>query len=277
MIEPSLKATYEGKPLSVLSELIQKRQEWLHEGYKDAVAATAINALRSIRAITKTHYGKQNINIGNSSISISRRNDIHPSFSGADHKRCFRAGSKVAKNAPRVDLGVHCVQLVPPDAKAWQLASVWSVKLSKEQSKKWYHQPAQFYVVAISEDTVVSYLQKRFGRIATRHAGMARAVLSAAMAKLSTLPQAISNVGSRVSTLMRKYVLSKTMDNGDTYSVRVGSELSYATDAVKGGKSGVTDALKHAANKVAGLLMHKAGSKLSNELSTPFPEVKRKR
>ena len=106
---------------------------------------------------------------------------------------------------------------------------------------------------------------------------MARAVLGSAMAMLSTLPPAISNVGSRVSKLMKKYVLASTMDNGDAYSVRVGSKLSYAVDAVKGGMTGVSDALKRAANKVAGFLLHKAGSKLSNELSTPFPEVKRKR
>ena len=275
MIKPSVKATYEGKPLSVLSELIQIRQKWLHEGYKDAVAATAINALRSIRTVTTSHYGKNVVHVGNSNISISRRNDIHPSFRGAARKRCFRAGSSASRNARVVDLGSHCVQLVPPDDKAWLHSSVWTVKLSKEQSERWFHQPAQFYVAATSEDVVVAYLQKRCGRIANRHAGMARAVLGAAMAMLSTLPPAISNVGSRVSRLMRKYVLASTMDHGDTYSVRVGSELSYAVDAVKGGMAGVSDALKRAANKVAGLLRHKAASKLSNELSTPFPEVRR--
>lgn len=58
MVAPDIRPTFEGKPLEVLNDLIGKRQEWLGEGYKDAVAATAITALKSIRAITETHYGK---------------------------------------------------------------------------------------------------------------------------------------------------------------------------------------------------------------------------
>lgn len=88
----------------------------------DSVVATAITALRSIRAVTSTHYGKKKIMIPSADIVIARRTDVHPSFSGSSRQRCFRAGSKSARNAQKVDLGQHCVQLVPPSTMLWKSA-----------------------------------------------------------------------------------------------------------------------------------------------------------
>ena len=105
MIVPSIKATYEGKPLSVLNSLIEKRQKWLHETYKQSIVATAINALRSIRSVTMTHAGKRVVHLSDGDVTIIKRNDIHPSFSGRSHTRCFRSGSAGAKNAPKMNLG----------------------------------------------------------------------------------------------------------------------------------------------------------------------------
>lgn len=117
MIEHVASATYNGQPLAVLSKLIEKRQRWLHETYRQSVSATAINALRSIRAATRTHFGKSNVYLGD--ITLSRRTDIHPSFSGKERKRCFRAGGLPGRNTAKVDLGKHCVQLMQPSDKAW--------------------------------------------------------------------------------------------------------------------------------------------------------------
>ena len=100
----------------MLNQLVEKRKKWLNETAKDSVIATAITAIRSIRAATTTHYGKKNIQIPSDDIVITHKVDVHPSFSGKGHKRCFRAGSIPRKNAPQVDLGKHCVQLVPPES-----------------------------------------------------------------------------------------------------------------------------------------------------------------
>ena len=61
MIEPVVKMTYNGGPLDKLNELIEKRQKWLGETYKDAIVATAITALKSIRAATRVSRGKVRI------------------------------------------------------------------------------------------------------------------------------------------------------------------------------------------------------------------------
>lgn len=277
MIAPTIKATYNSQPLDVLNKLIEKRQKWLNESAKDSVVATAITALRSIRAATTTHFGKKKISLPSTDIVITRKTDVHPSFSGKKHKRCFRAGSTISRNAPTVDLGKHCVQLVPPSSSLWKSAQVWSVKLSNERHERWSKQPIQFYVVATSFDAVLSYLQKRFGRIADRQAGLARTVLSKIMMKLSTHPPAQDKTGVHAQAAANKYTVVNQTDTGDSIVVHVESNLMYAVSAVKGGIAGIQNALKSAANKVFGVIKHKVGSSLTNELTTPFPEVKRRR
>ena len=275
MIAHSFKATFEGKPLSVLNELIQKRKKWLGETYKQSVVATAITALRSIRAITLNHYGKSEVYIGDD-VSITRRADIHPSFSGKSHVRCFRVGASATRKAPRAKLDRPCVQLVPPSDLAWLNSSVYVVKLSKERLERWPKNPEQFYVAATSEDAVMSYVKKKFSKIIKRESGLARAVLGSLMAKLSTRPPARESAGDRVSKTVNKFGAVRENDAGRVFSVHVESNLSYARDAVKGGQSGINNALKSAANKIAGIIKHMAGAKLDEDLRAPFPEVKKR-
>ncbi len=275
MISPTVKATYEGKPLSVLNDLIEKRKQWLNETYKDSIVATAITALRSIRALTLTHYGKSEVYVPSDVVTI-RRADIHPSFTGKEHKRCFRAGALPTKNAPRVDLGTHCVQLVPPGDRAWSRASVWIVKLSKSQLERWPNVRPELYIVATSQEAALNYAKSKFGKIAKRQAGLARAVLTSLMSKLSTRPPASERYGAHVAKLIKRFGFVSEKDSDKTFSVHIESRLLYALDAVKGKASGVTNALKSAANKIVGLINHTAGAKLDEKLATPFPEVKRK-
>ena len=47
-----------GRPLAVLEKLINRRLEILRQSRKDAVVATAITVLKSIRARTKRHTEK---------------------------------------------------------------------------------------------------------------------------------------------------------------------------------------------------------------------------
>ena len=48
MIAPTSNLTYEGKPLSVLENLIEKRQKLLGETVKESVVATAITVVKSL-------------------------------------------------------------------------------------------------------------------------------------------------------------------------------------------------------------------------------------
>ena len=53
-----------GKPLSALSDLIEKRVKYLGETARDSIAATAIDCFKSIRANTKRFRGKVKIENG---------------------------------------------------------------------------------------------------------------------------------------------------------------------------------------------------------------------
>ena len=274
MIEPTLKITYDGGPISKLNELIEKRQKWLGETYKDAIVATAITALQSIRKGTKYYRGE----VAEGWIcAVTPRRDVHPSFYGAGHCRCFREGRFPRRNAKRVNLGTACVQLVPPGADlSWRQAGVWKVELSKERAERWRFQPILFHVAAMSEDSVKSYLRKRYGHIADRQKGLARAVLGVAMAQLSTRPPANEKAGKHVAKIAKRYSVVSQADSGNTFSVHIESNLSYAVGALEGGAASVDAALKSAANRIAGMIRNKAGARLDENLSTPFPEVKRK-
>ena len=64
MIAPPVTMTYEGKPMSVLHDLIEKRQKYLGETVRDSVIATAILCVKSLRARTKRYKGKLKIKKG---------------------------------------------------------------------------------------------------------------------------------------------------------------------------------------------------------------------
>jgi len=65
-------------------------------------------------------------------------------------------------------------------------------------------------------------------------------------------------------------------DSGDNLSLHIESNIEYAVLAVEGRQTGIDNALKSAANRIAGMINHKANMPLGTKLATPFPEVKRK-
>ena len=64
MVVPVVTMDYNGKPLDVLNDLIRKRSELLGKSLRDSVVATAITALKSIRAQTKRYKGRLKIKKG---------------------------------------------------------------------------------------------------------------------------------------------------------------------------------------------------------------------
>lgn len=64
MVVPVVTMDYNGRPLEVLHELLEKRQKLLRETVKDSIVATAITVLKSIRARTKRYKGKIRISGG---------------------------------------------------------------------------------------------------------------------------------------------------------------------------------------------------------------------
>lgn len=275
MIVPEMKMTYAGGPLSKLNGLVQQRKEWLGEGYRDAVIATAITALQSIRAATKKRKPAKRLNLG-VRVSVSQRYDVHTSHTRGG-ARCYRSGPRDAahKNAARISLGEHCVQLCPPGARAWRRCNVYHVKLESKQAERWPMQPVEFDVVSETQDGAISYLEKRFRNIADRESGLARQVLTLAMQRLSTRPSR-EEVGAAARKSANRWLDIDVSDGDLSFRVAIRDNLSWAMDAVKGGHAGVDEALKRAANRITGMINHKAGLPLEEKLSTPFPEVKRR-
>lgn len=263
-----------GRPLSELVHLIGRRMEILHETNRDATVATAITVLQSLRKETRTHRGgtvrvKAGANAG--AVSFAPVEALVPSYTKG-RRRCLRRGNR---RGARVAFPPHTVQLVPP-SRDWRLASVYRVTLSEEQCARWPKQPGTYYVVAESDAACESYLAKRYGRIAARHAGLAKTALAEAMGAISTRPSA-GRVGAHAPVVAARNVRVASFDGTKGYEVTVRDDVAYAAHALAQGRCGVDRAMKLAANRIAGRLRQVGEHILDDDLQTPFPEVKRRK
>lgn len=263
MVSPSVKVTYaDVQPLSVLSDLIRKRREILGESAKDAVVATAIDALVSIRAATQSAAGKKK--------TQPKVEDTgwYGSYSASEKRPCFRAG--VGKYAPRVNVDTKRVRWL---TKGVRPENQHVYRVTPEHMKV-----APYYVVCASPQIANDFEQKAAGHRITGYGDLAKHALGVAMSKIST-----RNVGSKAGVKARlaasKLAIAASSELADGgYSVIVGDDLDYGVAALKGGKAVITLALKKAANKIAGRLAKEvAGRPLADKISTPFPEVRRRK
>ena len=60
MLKVEVMTDWRGRPMEELTKLIQKRVRTLHENARDAVVATAIDVVRSLRALTRKAPKKAN-------------------------------------------------------------------------------------------------------------------------------------------------------------------------------------------------------------------------
>ena len=256
MIDISINGTYEGKPLAVLGDLIAARQRLLGESTQDAVVATGIDALNSLRRLTRTAYGKKRADV-----DIRRVADVEFSFtrSGGSVRPCLRRG------------GVRI------DAPFYNLTNRGNEKSAKVFFVTPKHANVRpHYVVALSAADVKQYEARLLQKRVARHGGLARLAYSTAMVKLST-----RNVAERGSALARlkasRLATARTFTAGNVFTLEFNDSLNYARSALKGGAAAIPLALKRAANKIAGRLAQVAKRKFNATIPTPFPEVKQRR
>ena len=98
-----LKVTYEGKPLEVLNALIERRSRQLGQNMVNAVAATMVNVLRSVRSDTRNALTRKTFDI------VIEDTGWYGGFSYHKRKRVVRQG--VSPYAPEVALEKHIVWL----------------------------------------------------------------------------------------------------------------------------------------------------------------------
>jgi hypothetical protein len=212
-------------------------------------------------------------------IRFAPYSNLVTSFKGNGHTRCLRISAEGSTNAIRRKLSGHsvpwpdhCVSLVPPDRWQWLQATVYLVSLSDNFSKRWYKQPKNFLAVALSDEALRSYLDKRYGGLSMRYAGMARYALDIAMKRTSTRNHFESGVTSKAKSTAEANINIVT-DDGEEYSIRVEDNLLYAAAALSGGSGDVTIAMQKAANSIAGYLRKIGGDSLAHEIPTPYPEL----
>ena len=250
MVAVEMSADYDGRPLKVLGELIEERKRILGESAQDAVIATGIDALVSLRALTtvaKQYIPRSDVRWGESNPKyitgtrtqngLPMRRVVYSRYSGGQKK------NKVG----------------------WQPLEV---KYKGKGLKRRESQPH-----ATRSDLRNAW--KRFGAIKNR--GLAKRVLGVAMNKLSTRQVPLGPARAKVRRIAESNVFIDKTGTFENYGIEIQDTLGYALAALKGGMSSVNTALEKAANKIAGRLCKVAEKKFGERIETPFPEVKNRR
>lgn len=234
-------ATFDGKPLSVLTDLLAERQRILGESAQDAVIATGIDALVSLRALTKVapkRIPKADVRFGES----------EPKYiTGTNGKASGQLFRRTVVKRWRHGRQVQLVKWQRVDGVAKNRRAS-----AKELSAAW----------------------QTWGKINQR--GLAKAALGIAMKSISTR-NAADSVTPRALRLAQANVAVRKYGNGDMFTLEIRDSLNYASLALKGGPAAVDLALQRAANKIAGRLSKVAERKLGEKIPTPFPEVRQRR
>jgi hypothetical protein len=276
MVAPTISMTYEGKPMSVLNDLIEKRQKYLGETVRDSVIATAILCVKSLRADTRN--GKKQAK--NSDVEVTDTGWVGGWMrEGAKKWRCARYSA--APGAHRVR-GVRPVNLAGQQYVKGEKVKVYKVvPVHHRDDWRWAKNTNAkdrcWYVLAKSEKVARDFGKRQVSRYMQRWRGLAKTALGFAMAKLSTRgvkSDPVSAKAMKAAELNAK--VFKGGGNGQ-WSIVVTDSLNYAKKALKSGPGGVDRAMKKAANQIAGRIWAVAGHKLDSRPPTPFPEVKGKR
>lgn len=247
MVSVTMNANYDGQPLTVLADLIKERQRILGESAEDAVIATGIDALISLRALTRIAKAM----IPKSDVRFGREK---PKWIMATR------GRNAGKPLRRVVVG-RWRNGVKKNATHWQPASSYS--FTKRGKPKVKH--------ATAEERTAAW--NRWGRITNR--GLAKRVLGLAMKQLSTRNVDLGAANARLARIAQANVRVYKTGSADRFALDIRDSLGYALAALKGGSASVDLALQRAANKIAGRLCKASEKKFGVKVETPFPEVRK--
>lgn len=239
MVKVDIRGDYDGRPLAVLGQLIRERQRVLGESARDAVVATGIDALVSLRALTKVapkRIPKKDVRFGRSDPQYitSRKN-------GNVYRRVVVTRWK---NGARRNV------------VKWQ--KVEGVARNRRATAR-----------------ELSEAHKRYGGIG--HRKLAKWTFGVIMNKISTRPA--TDAPSRIATKQIAAAMGKATPRGgdSNFTLSLTNALDYAQMSLKHGPSDVNLALQKASNKIAGRLCKVAEKKFGERIATPFPEVKNRR
>lgn len=251
-----------------LTDIIKKRSELLHETARDSIAACAIDALKSIRAVTLVAK--------KSSAKVSVKNDtslICSITTKGEYKRlCIRyktSKEKYSGNEKQIFIG------------RGEIKRQHVYRFTDEYSKN-----KQSYLIVADNTSMAKQMAKRIvQKRILRYAGLAKKAIGQLMHKTATvkvndIPDPIVDEVAKKQTSKLETVHKET--NGGYYKLTLSDNLKYALDAIKGGKSGVDTALKKSMNKIIATINRKVFKKSDDgflspkPIPTPFPELRRR-
>ncbi len=272
MVAPKISMTYKGKPMSVLNDLIVRRQKYLGETVRDSVVATAILCVKSLRADTRN--GKKQAK--NSDVEVTDTGWVGGWVRESGRKRrCARYSS--APGAHRVR-GVRPVNLAGQRYEPGEKVKVFKVVPAFHKHDWTWEMNANkphrcWYVLAKSEKVARDFGKRCVTRYMKRWRGLGKTALGFAMAKLSTRGVKSDPVSAKAMKAAELNAKVFKGASGASWSCIVVDSLNYAKKALKSGPGGVERAMKKAANQIAGRIWSVAGHKLDSRPPTPFPEV----
>lgn len=280
--------TWEGKPVAALEQIVRARAKLMGTTTQDAVIATAINALVSLRAATSVAKVQR---VRKSDIEVKERPDLVPGWKEEKGGKPFRVlrvegrhGMYLTGTPENLMGGIGRVRYITPKyAKGEKLKAFWA-----SYSTPWKPvvgtqggkvvQAKVGYFVAEKKDDVANYLLKRVRRRVKRYSKLARNTISVAIGKISRLGNLDGTSWARENAVKNSDIqVNKGGVDSGYCSVRFIDGLDYSIAAFKDGEAGVELALKKAANKMAGRLARFAEDSWGHDggMSTPFPEVAR--
>jgi hypothetical protein len=262
----------EGGTLEKLAELIELRSKALQESGKDAVIATGINILTSLKASTKKAPLK-----GRRKMYTLERTNLVAGWErrGKLRHRVVRSGE-----GGHIDRNVtaHCRNLAGRHYVKGERIHVYKAQLFNENLNN-----TLYYAFAKDEKTVRRYIEEIIlGRLLKKESGMARYTIGIAQAKASSRPMNTPKpTGSKAFQIAHA---ASVLDirvggyNSGEASLSFHDQLKYSADALRGGAGEMNSAIMKAANKTAGLIhMAFVNKRFDQDVKTPFPEVQRKR
>ena len=272
MLAANVTAEWQGKPLTVLADLIEKRKRIMGEDAQDAVVATSIDVVRSLRGLTRKAPVKAN--------EHSFRVELTPYVAswerhGSSYRRVVRMGAGGSKVAiyPVNNAGQHYVK--------GERVQVW--KITPVHAERWTWQKNRnkgcWYVFAQSEGVARRFAIEHVSRLLRKESGMGKTALGFAMARLSTRSAPVDAKGPKAQQIAAASIHITSSGSGGMFTLTVCDNLEYAKHALKGGDSAISLAMMKASNKIAGRLAQweKKHFFEGERTTTPFPEIKTRR
>lgn len=243
-------ATYKGKELPVLMDLIRKRQEFMSELPKQAITAVCIDLTISLRAQTKIAAEK---------INVARADFAEPGYITRNRvqSRCLRVMGRL----------VPFVNLAGGYINKNEKLIVYSVQVYKNG------RPEVVYVVCRHPSQVQAWASKRVAR----YRGLAKLAWGKLANRISNRVSSDQSDGAtpQAHSVARRSVTSVQTESLTDFSVDMSDDLNYARAALQNGDQSIAHAMQAAANKNASKLQQflKVHPFFDAKVETPFPDI----